>query len=229
MRQFGRFNSYVSTFDIVLSDGSLTTVTHPKDGVTSRFNNDLWHAFLGGTSGSFGIVVDITFTPIDDSQHTAFFWLVNFLHADHTKQCIHNMLEEYGTMLGEEDFKNDNRWNIYFNVLGFKDLLVNTLGPLAFNFDQLDLTWVAPSSSDKSQAYSDANAIYERLLTAYKRGGPACMTLDEYFDQLAFYDSNLPAQLKGVFPSHYAVATDSKSLSELHNDVALVDWDACTL
>ena len=77
MRQFGLFNSYVSTFDIVLSDGSLVTVTRPEDDVTSRFNDDLWHAFLGGASGSFGVVVDITFTPgtfiiHDDLKRTMF-------------------------------------------------------------------------------------------------------------------------------------------------------------
>jgi hypothetical protein len=106
MRQFGRFNNYVYTFDIVLSDGSLVTVTRPENGVTSRFNDDLWHAFLGGASGSFGVVVDITFIPgmfmltskqnaaftfdltifllpstVDESKHTAFFWEVNFLHV----------------------------------------------------------------------------------------------------------------------------------------------------
>ena len=61
MRQFGLFNDFVSSFDIVLSDGSLVTVTRPEDHVTSKFNDDLWHAFLGGASGSFGVVVDITF------------------------------------------------------------------------------------------------------------------------------------------------------------------------
>jgi hypothetical protein len=107
--------------------------------------------------------------------------------------------------------------------------ITHTLGPLAFNFVQLDLTWVAPSSSDKSQAYADANTIYERLLKAYKSGGPSCVTLDEHFDLLGNYDPNLPVMLKGSFPSHYAAATDSKSLSELHNDVALVDWESLGL
>ena len=151
---------------------------------------------------------------------------MNFLYADNTKVCIRNMLEEYAMMLQEEDFKNDSRWNIYFSIAAFKTLLSARLGPLlAFNYVQLDLTWVVPSSFDKSQEFTAANAVYERLFAAYKSGGATCLTLDEHFDQLGL----IGPTLKSTFPSHYATASDSKTLSELHNDVALFDWDALGL
>jgi hypothetical protein len=35
-----------------------------------------------------------------------------------------------------------------------------SLGPLAFNFVQLDITWVEPSSSDKARVFADTNAVY---------------------------------------------------------------------
>ena len=55
-RQLGRFNNYVSSFDIVLADGSLMSVTTPEEGVSSKLNDDIWHAVLGGASGSFGVI-----------------------------------------------------------------------------------------------------------------------------------------------------------------------------
>jgi FAD/FMN-containing dehydrogenase len=55
-RQFGRFNSHVASFDIVLSDGSLVTVNPPQKDATTKVNDDIWHAVLGGASSSFGVV-----------------------------------------------------------------------------------------------------------------------------------------------------------------------------
>jgi hypothetical protein len=158
-------------------------------------------------------LVDVSFNPIKEAEHQAFYWEVNFLYTDNTKLCISNMLEEYAKMLEDDSFKSDSRWNIFFNILGFKTLLYKSLGSLAFNFAQLDLSWVEPSLSDKAQVFADANAVYDRIMSAYKSGGSHCVTLDEYFEALP-----------GDLPS-YATAADDKSLSELHQEIVLFDWD----
>jgi FAD/FMN-containing dehydrogenase len=55
-RQFGRFNSHVASFDIVLSDRSIVTANPPQKDATTKVNDDIWHAVLGGASGFFGVV-----------------------------------------------------------------------------------------------------------------------------------------------------------------------------
>jgi hypothetical protein len=171
-------------------------------------------------------LVDVTFNPIKEAEHQAFYWEVNFLYTNNTKHCISNMLEEYAKMLEDDTFKSDSRWNIFFNILGFKTLLYKSLGSLAFNFAQLDLSWVEPSSSDKAQVFADADAVYDRIMSAYKSGGSHCVTLDEYFEALP---GDLPQQLKARFPSSYATAADDKSLSELHQEIVLFNWDSLGL
>jgi hypothetical protein len=170
--------------------------------------------------------VDITFTPVVETEHQAFYWEVNFLYSDDTKPCITNMLEEYATMLADESFVNDHRWDIWFTVAGFKSLLYQSLKGLAFNYFQLDFTWVVPSLSNKDDAFAEASAIYEQLLAAYRNGdSSSCITLDEYFEDLGPYET----LLKAKFGSTYATATDDKSLSQLQLDVALFDFDALGL
>ena len=143
---------------------------------------------------------------------------MNFLYNDDTKQCIKNMLREFAVMLEDDGFKNDSRWNIWFTTAGFKYLIAQgPLAPLAFNYFQLDFSWVVPSSPDNGQAFVDANEIYKRLLSAYKKE-EGCYTLDEYFDAI-----NAPG-LKDAFPSTYASDTDTKSMSEIHNNTVLFDW-----
>jgi hypothetical protein len=200
----------------------------PQKKVTSKLNDDLWYAIIGGASGSFGVIVDITFSPINERDFMAFSWEVNYFYSDTTKHCIKNMLQEFATMLEDENFTNDLRWNIFFTLNGFKTLSSQTLGSVAFNLAQLDFNWVAPSSSDRMQTFSEAQAIYDRLHNAYTFQGSdnACITLDQYFES---FGEPYSTELKARFRSTYATASDTKSMSELHKEVTLFDWDSLGL
>lgn len=224
--QLGRFNSYVRAFDIVLADGTKVSVTQPEKR-TSRFNNDLWHAVLGGGSGSFGIVTDITMHPVEDKNYHSFYWRKEFYVDGSTKHCFHNMLREYSALMEDEDFKNDSRWGIWMTTSGFKVLLSQVLGPLAFNWLTLEISWIAPKSSNKAVEWAEGNAVFERLLNAYTshRTDPTCLDLSGYFDTLG---EPYTSQLKSQFPDHIATADDTKTLSELHK-ILLIDWEAIGL
>ncbi|KAL7485911.1 hypothetical protein ACHAW6_011506 [Cyclotella cf. meneghiniana] len=219
-RSLGRFNSHVAAFDIVLADGSLVTVSSPQNKVSSKLNDDIWYAVIGGASGSFGVIVDTTFNPVKESDHFAFSWRSNT-----TKHSIKNMLEEYAKMLTNEDFINDLRWNIVFTLNGAKTLLFQQLGPHAFNSYKIHFNWVAPGASNRTQSFSEAQAIFDRLFNAYTFQGndSMCITLDQHFEALGV------PQLKTRFSSTYATASDLKSISELHKDVILVDWGSLRL
>ncbi|KAL3797145.1 hypothetical protein HJC23_000483 [Cyclotella cryptica] len=227
-RSLGRFNSHIAAFDIILADGSLVSVSSPQNNVTSKLNDDLWYAVIGGASGSFGVIVDITFIPINESDHFAFYWEVSFFYSNSTKHCMQNMVQEFAKMLEDESFTNDMRWNIMFSIAGYKTLFSQDLHDKAFNFAQLDFTWVENGSSDRAQSFSEAQAIYNRLFEAYTFQGSdsTCLTLDQYFETLG---EPFTTQLKTKFGSTYATADDAKSMSTLHKEVTLVDWGALGL
>jgi hypothetical protein len=217
----------------VLSDGSLVTVTSP-DGTTSTFNNDLWSAVIGGgkcweiltlskvvlltsdfhccqtASGSFGVIVDITLNSVKENDYQAYYWEVNFFYS--STDCIKSMLQEYKDMLDDGTLStSDPRWNIWFTFAGFKSWFTPRFGGLAFNYFQLDLVWVASSSSDKDEQRAEAQAVYNRLFGAYTSTNPSsCITLDQYFEE------NEVQVLKESFPSTYG---REGSLSELHSEV----------
>ena len=221
-RSLGRFNSHVTAFDIILADGSLVSVSSPQKK-KSKLNDDIWYAVIGGASGSFGVIVDVTFNPIDERKYFALYWEVNFLYSDTTKHCIKNMLQEFAEMLEDEDFTNDSRWNVLFTLNGIKTLFSPALKSASFNFAQLDFTWVVSGSSDRTQTLSEAQAIYDRLYNAYTFQGSdsMCITLDQYFERL---NGTLPATFKTDFSSTYANSTNAKTMSVLHKEVTLVDW-----
>ncbi|KAL7518071.1 hypothetical protein ACHAWX_002929, partial [Stephanocyclus meneghinianus] len=224
-RSLGRFNSHITAFDIILADGSLVSISSPQKKKTTKFNDDIWYAVIGGASGSFGVIVDVTFNPIDEQKYSAFSWEVNYFYSDTTKHCIQNMFQEFATMLADENFANDSRWNIMFTLSGTKTYLFPILTSLTFNSLQLDFTWVATGSSGGADTFSEAQAIYDRLHNAYTFQGndSGCITLDQYFEMSGFGEG------KTRYPSTYANASDTKPMSVLHKEVTLVDWSALGL
>ncbi|KAL7518124.1 hypothetical protein ACHAWX_002982 [Stephanocyclus meneghinianus] len=222
-RSLGRFNSHITSFDIILADGSLVSVSSPQKKYTNKFNDDIWYAVIGGASGSFGVIVDVTFNPIDEQKYSAFSWEVFYFYSDTTKHCIINMFREFAYMLGDEKFTNDSRWNLMFTLSGSKTYLFPTLKSLTFNSVQLDFTWVASGSSGGRETFSEAQAIYDRLHNAFTFQGndSRCITLDQYFEM-----SGLGELGKTRFSSTYANAADAKPMSVLHKEVTLVDWGA---
>ena len=176
------------------------------------------------------MIVDITFDPINESDYFAFAWSVRFPYSDLTKHCIKNMVQEFAKMLEDENFTNDLRWNLFFTFIGQKTLQSKQLGDLAFNQVILDFNWIARSSSNRTQEFSEAQAIYARLLSAYTFQGSEnrCTTLDPYLEILEKFD-NRTKGLKEKYASTYASAADSRSMSDLHSNVTLVDWAALGL
>ncbi len=75
IRSFGLTLDYVQSFDIVLGDGTLRTVTRPelKDFSTTDpkvlANLDLFRGVLGGNAGSFGVITKYVFNGIKDEDH----------------------------------------------------------------------------------------------------------------------------------------------------------------
>ncbi|TWU58973.1 6-hydroxy-D-nicotine oxidase [Rubripirellula tenax] len=70
IRSFGLCTDYVTSFDIILADGSKRTVGRPREDTTTTPENDeLFWGVLGGNAGSFGIVTSYEFDCIEDVAH----------------------------------------------------------------------------------------------------------------------------------------------------------------
>eukprot|EP01084_Bolivina_argentea_P183245 316242_1 len=61
LRGQGILIDYVSSFDIILSDGNSYHITRPDPNNPNDFNDDLFRAVIGGSPGSFGVVTNFKF------------------------------------------------------------------------------------------------------------------------------------------------------------------------
>ncbi len=68
LRAFGLTLDYVTTFTIVLADGSVKTVQRPA-GAPVTEDDELFWGVLGGNAGSFGSVTNYRFECVRDADH----------------------------------------------------------------------------------------------------------------------------------------------------------------
>lgn len=235
---FGAFSNYVDSFKIVLADGSLQAVTKPKDG-TTKLNDDLFYAVLGGASGSFGTIVDVTLNTVKEKKYRSFYWEVSFLYNSDTLPGIINMLKKYAELLEDVDVDSiDTKWNLGFTVIGSKAAVSNLISTqtgnpsvgqnLSFNLFKVQLAWAIPKSlaNGKKKALAEATAFYNDLVAECSD----CVLLDDYIGQFQEPDSN-PLKpvgdfLAASFPSDYGVEAP---ISKLYKELTVFDWDSYPL
>ncbi len=161
----------MDSFEIVLADGSVQNIMKPTEGGTSEFNDDMYYAVLGGASGSWGVITEVTFNSIDENQYHTFYWEVNYYYNDDTKEDVAKMLQEYVKLPID-----DNRWSMVWSFLGGKTLFdafffENGLGPdKGFNLVTLDFAWVSKKSeSSQEDALAEATNMFEKVTNACAR------------------------------------------------------------
>lgn len=154
-RHFGPFVNRVEAFRIVLADGQLHEIVTPIPGETSKLNDDIFYAVLGGASGSWGVVTEMTLNTIKDDDYISVYWkLAYWWDTEEDTDGIVNMMRTWTEMAKEK--KDDWRWAVHWSVVGAKN--VPTLG----NRIQLEGSWVAPKEQadeydfDFFQAIDDA-------------------------------------------------------------------------
>jgi len=130
-RHFGTFLESVSGFRIVLADGSVQDVQTPSDS-TSRLNDDLFYAVLGGASGSWGVVTEITLNAVKDDAYFSAFWQVQLVwNADGAE----NMFRKWAQVAAAHE--QDARWSTHWTVVGAQPAM-------GVNYIELEASWVAP-------------------------------------------------------------------------------------
>jgi hypothetical protein len=109
-RSFGLTLDYVHAFDIILSDGSLKTVTRPKvlpKTDEERLNLEIFRGVLGGNSGSFGIVTKYTFNCIKDEDHDHSYGFTKM--RTYNKAVFKNLLQEAQEWTQKIENKEDDK------------------------------------------------------------------------------------------------------------------------
>ncbi len=95
-RSHGLLADHVLAFDIILASGEKQRIVRPEERKTSRDNDDVYYAVLGGgKGGDFGIVTHLEFSPLRDRDHPnaecyKFVW---FWKKDRAKAAVSKMAE----------------------------------------------------------------------------------------------------------------------------------------
>jgi FAD binding domain/Berberine and berberine like len=135
-RHFGPFLNQVESFRIVLADGTLHNIVTPTSD-TSTMNNDIFYAVLGGASGSWGVVTEMTLNTINDDDYFAVYWkLAYWWDTPQDTEGIVNMMRTWAQMAN--DRKDDWRWGTHWSVVGAKNV------PGLGNRIQVEGSWVVP-------------------------------------------------------------------------------------
>jgi len=149
-RHFGVLLQSVSAFRIVISDGTVQTIVTPTAS-TSPLNNDLFYAVLGGASGSWGVITELTLETVNDSDYFSAFWTVKILwNAD----GVVNMFRKWSELANAN--KDDTRWSTHWTMIGAQP------SGLAPNYVELEASWVAP----KAQAGDYDPQFFQSILDA---------------------------------------------------------------
>jgi hypothetical protein len=148
-RQFGALAYSVSSFRIVLADGSVNKVTTPTVA-TSRLNDDLFFAVLGGASGSWGVVTEITLDAVAESAYFSAYWNVKLVW---NTEGVANMFRRWSELA--ETKSDDLRWSTHWTVVGAQ--------PAGYpNYIEFEASWVAPV--DQAAEYDPA--FFQTILDA---------------------------------------------------------------
>ena len=135
-RHFGPFVNRVGGFRIVLADGEVHDIVTPSEE-TSTLNDDIFYAVLGGASGSWGVVTEMTLNTIADEDFFSVYWKLGYWwDTPEDTEGIVNMMRTFSEMANEKI--DDTRWSIHASVVGAKNL------PGLGNRIQLEFSWVAP-------------------------------------------------------------------------------------
>lgn len=145
-RHFGPFADRVDSFRIVLADGELHEIVTPtntdtngnnEQTSTSTLNDDIFYAVLGGASGTWGVVTELTANTVSDEDYFSVYWkLAYWWDNPEDTEGIVNMMRKWTELATEK--KDDWRWGAHWSVVGAKN--VPTFG----NRIQLEGSWVAP-------------------------------------------------------------------------------------
>ena len=121
--------SRVEGFRIVLADGTLMNVVRPVDDETSQLNNDLYWAVLGGASGSWGVITEITLKPRMDADYFSVYGTTAWLFEE---EGVVGLFRRFAEMANAN--KDDGRWSVVLNAYNTDDMRVVSV----------ETAWVAP-------------------------------------------------------------------------------------
>lgn len=136
---------------------------------------------------------------------------MNFLWTDDTLPGIKGMIRKLAEIMPSK--QEDPRWNTFINFIGAKTALrLNPAWPdgLECNYVYLDFASVAAKMPgvEESDEFSDAQAFYDDLVGACV----GCVLLDDFLGPLSV-----------AIPFAHAV---SAPVSQLHQDIAVTNWDS---
>uniref|UniRef100_A0A7S2VE00 FAD-binding PCMH-type domain-containing protein n=1 Tax=Entomoneis paludosa TaxID=265537 RepID=A0A7S2VE00_9STRA len=218
-RAFGSMAHWVNSFNVVLADGSIHKQVSAPSASTSKLNDELFYAVLGGAAGSFGVVTEVTFDTIADNDYHTFFWKVNVLLSATTLPSAYslpgvtNMLRTWSDMVRTPKMQADARWSTHWSAVASQTLIgIATGGAAGFNYLQLDVAWVSPKSNGmtRSEALQEADDFVNSILDACT----ACLVLGR--------DVPVPdPAFESIFGSE-----DQGTMPELHRDASLFDFDS---
>lgn len=146
-RPLGPMASRVVGFRIVLADGTIMDVVRPVEDETSQQNDDLYWAVLGGASGSWGVITQITLKARKDADYFSVYGVTIFRFEEEGAVGVYRRFAEIANA-----YPDDKRWSIVLNSFSLPNVRVLAV----------ETAWVAP----KAEAGDYDPTLFESLLAA---------------------------------------------------------------
>lgn len=127
-RSHGLLADHVLAFDIILASGQEERIVRPVPGTTSRHNDDVFFAVLGGSKGGdFGIVTHWEFSPLRDADYPnsacySFMW---FWSRDKMQRVVEH-LEKLTALCASGEIPSDYEFMLSITGFGFMKVFSNS-------------------------------------------------------------------------------------------------------
>ena len=120
---------------------------HHGCGSSSGLNDDLYWAVLGGASGSWGVITQVTIKPRKDADYFSVYGTTSFLFEEEGAVGLYRRFAEIANT-----YPDDTRWTIVINSFNLADVRVMSV----------ETAWVAPLE----EAGDYDPALFESVLGA---------------------------------------------------------------
>lgn len=166
-RSHGILADHVLAFDIILASGDKERIVRPVEGQTTRHNDDVYYAVLGGgKGGDFGIVTHWEFSPLRDKDYPnsacyTFLWL----WSEEKMERIVRRMEQLSKLCAVGTVRSDYEFMLTITGSGRMDMLSDPMkGELKkLGRDEDDLSVPMPALIQMWMCFTNKNGAGEEF------------------------------------------------------------------
>jgi hypothetical protein len=128
-RSHGILADHVLAFDIILANGKKERILRPEKGKTTKHNDDVYYAVLGGSKGGdFGIVTHWEFSPLRDKDYpNSACYTFTWLWSKKKMEGAVRKMAQLSKLCAEGKIPSDYEFMLNITGFGKMDLLSDTV------------------------------------------------------------------------------------------------------